>query len=71
MFGCCMRKVKGLDMADITENVGNMVYFSSHHVDIVILQNKVFHAKEQVCRELKCKGTTSYKRFQEFFFFLY
>ena len=46
-------------------------YFSSHHVDIVILQNKVFHAKEQVCRELKCKGTTSYKRFQEVFFFFF
>ena len=27
MFGCWIRKVKGLDTADITENVGNMVTF--------------------------------------------
>lgn len=62
--------MKGFDRTDITENVRNIVTFSSHHVDILILQNKlnVRMLEGLVCRKLKCNGTTTHKKFQELFF---
>lgn len=39
-FGHLVRKIRGFDRTDITENVRNIVTISSHHVDILILQDK-------------------------------
>lgn len=60
----------GFDRKDNTENVRNVVTFSSYHVDMYVLQNKfnVCMMEGQVYRELICNGTTTYKRFQELSF---
>lgn len=60
----------GFDRKGNTENVRNMVTFSSYRVDMYVLQNKlnVCMMEDQVYRELICNGTTTYKRFQELSF---
>lgn len=60
----------GFDRKDNTENVRNVVTFSSYRVDMYVLQNKfnVCMMEGQVYRELICNGTTTYKRFQELSF---